>query len=89
MSTNRTSTTNLKTNFVKKRKGKEKKINNTKLTRRKAHPVGKKARMAANISDMVRPYTTNKTVMANMKLRTNIRLRMKMSPNLRLLMGSI
>ena len=33
-----------------------------KLTRRRAHPVGKKARTAANKSDIVRPYALAKTI---------------------------
>lgn len=44
-------------------------MRNFKLTRTKAHPVGVKARIAANKSDKVSPHTTNKTVMTDMKPR--------------------
>lgn len=65
-----------------------------KLTRIMAQPVGKKARMAANKSDIVRPQTTNKTVMTDMKPRNKSALRIlnmswKSVPNLRLPMDTI
>lgn len=59
------------------------------LTRRRDHPVGRKARMAANKSEMVRPHTTNKTVMTDMNPRNRsalsiLNMSWKSVPNLRL-----
>ena len=69
-------------------------MNSKILTRTMAHPVGKKARIAANKSDIVRPHTTNKTVMTDMKPRNRSALRIlnmswKSVPNLRLPMDTI
>lgn len=71
-----------------------KKMQCFKLTRRKAHPVGVKARIAANKSDIVSPHTTNKTVMTDMKPRNRSALRIlnmswKSVPNLRLPIDTI
>lgn len=41
------------------------------LTRIRAHPVGMKAMIAANISVTTRPATTNNTVMTDTKPRNN------------------
>lgn len=45
------------------------------LTRRIAQPVGKKARMEAKRSEIVRPQTTNNTVMTDKKPRKRSALR--------------
>ena len=60
-----------------------------KLTRTMAHPVGKNAIIAANRSDTVRPQTTNKTVMTDMKPRKSrafsiLNISWKSVPNFRL-----
>lgn len=59
------------------------------LTRRRAQPVGMKARKEANMSLIVRPQTTNRTVMTDRKPRNRSALRIlnmswKSVPNLRL-----
>lgn len=64
-----------------------------KLTRTMAHPVGKNARIAANKSDTVRPHTTNKTVMTDMKPRKRrafsiLNMSWKSVPNFRLPMDT-
>lgn len=64
------------------------------LTRRRPHPEGKKARAAANISVMVRPQTTNNTVITDMNPRKRSALRIlniswKSVPNLRLPIDTI
>jgi ribosomal protein L32E len=65
-----------------------KKMQCFKLTRRRAHPVGAKARIAANKSDIVSPHTTNKIVMIAMKARNRSTLRiLSMSRNLVLNVG--
>lgn len=56
--------------------------------------MGMKARMAANKSDMVRPYTTNKTVMTDMNPRNKsalsiLNISWKSVPNLRLSIETI
>lgn len=70
------------------------KVQKRKLTRRRAHPVGMKARTAANKSDTVRLHTTNNTVMTDMKPRNRSPLRIlniswKSVPNLRLPIDTI
>jgi len=45
------------------------------LTKSRAHPVGKKARIDTNRSDMVRPHTTNNTVITDTKPRNKSPLR--------------
>ena len=52
-----------------------KNMQNFKLTRRRAHPVGVKARIAANKSDIVSLCKTKRKIMTDMKPRNKGALR--------------